>query len=113
MLNSDASASVCVIPGCAEAVAEATAAMCDVHFACAPHAARARFFAALRRVSFLRSIWSDGERYDAVVASGRYLKLSHATACAEEALDAAAQRLTLAVVAAQGRPMRDSERRRA
>jgi len=111
MLHSDAGAFACVIPGCAEVATEAAAMMCDGHFASAPDALRARFLVALRRLSLLRDIWGDVQRYDAVVASGRYLKLAHATACAEEALDAAAQRLTLAVVAAQGRPVGDSERR--
>ena len=111
MSQSDARAFACVTPGCAEMGAEAAAGMCEAHFASAPDSTRARFITAFRRVSLLRDIWSDGERYDAVVASGRYLKLAHATACAEEALDAAAQRLALAVVAAQGRPVRDGERR--
>ena len=111
MLHSEASAFACVIPGCAEVATEATAAMCGIHFASAPDPLRTRFRTALRRLSLLRDIWGDGPRYDAVVASGRYLKLAHATACAEEALDVAAQRLALAVVAAQGRPVRDGERR--
>lgn len=113
MLLEDARTFACLIPGCPEVGAEATAAVCGPHFASAPGPARARFLATWRRVASLRDIWRDGERYDAVVASGRYLKLAHATACAEEALDAAARRLTLAVVAAQGQPAGLSERLRA
>ncbi|MFN3888794.1 MAG: hypothetical protein ACK4MV_00245 [Beijerinckiaceae bacterium] len=69
--------------------------------AMAPEIHRRRFVSVVRRLRALRDIWNDPGRYDSVVASGRYLKLAHATCCAEEALDAAAQRLTLAILAAR------------
>ncbi|MBX9758363.1 MAG: hypothetical protein K2Y29_06265 [Beijerinckiaceae bacterium] len=95
----------CAIPGCHSPAAQLSddgAGVCDDHFAMAPLSQRMRFLTVVRRLRALRQIWSDEERYDAVVASGRYLKLAHATFCAEEALDAAASRLTLAILASQG-----------
>lgn len=73
---------------------------CDQHIAMAPDVHRRRFLSVVRRLRALRDIWNDEARYESVVASGRYLKLAHATGCAEEALDVAAHRLTLAILAA-------------
>ena len=95
----------CAIPGCQSPAAplpDGGAGVCDIHFAMAPNAHRARFLTVVRRLRTLRAMWSDEARYESLVASGRYLKLAHATCCAEEALDAAARRLTLAILAAQG-----------
>ena len=94
----------CAIPGCkqpADKLPDGAAGFCSDHLAMAPASQRERFLTVLRRLRSLRDIWSDEARYDAIVASGRYLKLAHATCCAEEALDMAAQRLTLAIIAAQ------------
>jgi hypothetical protein len=77
------------------------AGVCEHHFAMASNIHRTRFLSVVRRLRMLREIWSDEARYDQVVASGRYLKLAHATCCAEEALDMAARRLTLSILAAQ------------
>lgn len=89
---------------------------CDEHMAMAPANHRQRFLTVVRRLQSLRVIWNDEARYDAIVADGRYLKLAHATCCAEEALDMAARRLTLAILAAQAHPVvaaRDDMRKRA
>ncbi len=71
----------------------------------APANHRQRFLTVVRRLQSLREIWNNEARYDAIVADGRYLKLAHATCCAEEALDIAARRLTLAILAAQAHPV--------
>jgi hypothetical protein len=47
---------------------------------------------------FLQTFWDDETAYDSVVASGRYLKLAHASCCAEENEEAARQSLLLAVL---------------
>ena len=94
----------CAIPGCrrpALRLPDGANGFCDEHIAMAPDAHRRRFVSVVRRLRGLRDIWNDEARYEEVVASGRYLKLAHATCCAEEALDAVAQRLTLAILAAQ------------
>ncbi len=95
----------CAIPGCQSPAAQMPdggAGVCDDHFAMAPISQRMRFLSVVGRLRTLRQMWSDEARYEAVIASGRYLKLAHATCCAEEALDAAARRLTLAILASQG-----------
>jgi hypothetical protein len=94
----------CAIPGCrrpALGLPDGANGFCDEHVAMAPDAHRRRFLSVVRRLRFLREIWSDEGRYANIVANDRYLKLAHATCCAEEALDAAAQRLTLSILAAQ------------
>ena len=102
----------CAIPGCetpAEQLPDGGAGTCDAHFAMAANIHRVRFLTVVRRLRTLRQMWTDESRYDSVVASGRYLKLAHATCCAEEALDAAARRLTLSILAAQGSGPRASD----
>lgn len=94
----------CAIPGCRQEAArlpDGAPGFCDEHFALAPDSRRRRFITVVRRLRLLRDIWSDEARYGRIVASGRYLKLAHATCCAEEALDDAARRLTLAILAAR------------
>jgi hypothetical protein len=93
----------CTITGCQQPAArlpDGGDGFCDEHMAMAPETHRQRFLSVVRRLRALRDIWNDEGRYESVVASGRYLKLAHATCCAEEALDSAAQRLTLAILAA-------------
>lgn len=97
----------CAIPGCRQPAArlpDGSAGFCDEHLAMAPHSRR-RFLTVVRRLRMLRDIWSDEAHYDRIVASGRYLKLAHATCCAEEALDVAARRLTLAIIASGRGPV--------
>ena len=92
----------CAITGCQHPAArqpDGGDGFCDEHMAMAPETHRRRFHSIVRRLSALREIWNDEARYDSVVASGRYLKLAHATCCAEEALDAASQRLKLSILA--------------
>lgn len=94
----------CAIPGCRRPAArmpDGSDGFCDDHMAMAPANHRQRFLTVVRRLQGLREIWNNEARYDAIVADGRYLKLAHATCCAEEALDTAAQRLTLAILASQ------------
>lgn len=94
----------CAITGCQHPAArmpDASDGFCVEHLAMAPANHRQRFLTVVGRLQSLREIWNDEARYDALVADGRYLKLAHATCCAEEALDIAAQRLTLAILAAQ------------
>lgn len=98
----------CAITGCQQSAArmpDGSDGFCDQHLAMAPANHRQRFLTVVRRLQMLRNIWNDEARYDAIVADGRYLKLAHATCCAEEALDMAARRLTLAILAAQVHPV--------
>ncbi len=97
----------CAITGCQNPAArmpDASDGFCEEHLAMAPEHHRQRFVTVVRRLQALREIWNDEARYDGLVADGRYLKLAHATCCAEEALDMAARRLTLAILAAQAHP---------
>ena len=73
-------------------------ALCPDHAAMAPFALRARLSRAGRRRAFLQTLWDDEAAYDSIVASGRYLKLAHASCCAEENEEAARQSLLLAVL---------------
>lgn len=73
-------------------------ALCADHAAMAPFALRARLSRATRRRVFLQTFWDNEAAYDSIVASGRYLKLAHASCCAEENEDAARQSLLLAVL---------------
>lgn len=72
--------------------------LCAEHAALAPAALRARLSRASRRRLFLQTLWDNEAAYDAIVASGRYLKLAHASCCAEENEEAARQSLLLAVL---------------
>lgn len=94
----------CAITGCQHPAArmpDSSDGFCDEHMAMAPANHRQRFLTVVRRLQSLREMWNDEARYDGIVADGRYLKLAHATCCAEEALDMAARRLTLAILASQ------------
>lgn len=94
----------CAIPGCrqpAGRMPDGAPGVCEAHLSMAPDAQRQRFLTIIRRLRVLRAIWNDEALYDQIVASGRYVKLAHATCCAEEALDEAAHGLHLAIVAAQ------------
>jgi hypothetical protein len=94
----------CAVPGCQRPAAllpDGSHGFCEQHADLAPDPLRQRFLTLVRRLRAIRAMWDDEGRYQAIVESGRYLKLAHATCCAEEALDAAAQRLTLAIIAAQ------------
>ena len=94
----------CAITGCQHKAArmpDGSDGFCVEHIAMAPANHRQRFLTVVRRLRTLRDMWNDETRYDGIVADGRYLKLAHATCCAEEALDIAAQRLTLAILASQ------------
>ena len=94
----------CAIPGCrqpATRMPDGSAGICEPHLSMTPDAQRLRFLTIIRRLNVLRGMWNDEARYDQIVASGRYVKLAHATCCAEEALDQAAHGFHLAIVAAQ------------
>lgn len=109
----------CAITGCQQPVMrmpDGSDGFCEEHMAMAPANHRQRFLTVVRRLQSLREIWNNEARYDAIVADGRYLKLAHATCCAEEALDTAAQRLTLAILASKAHPAvvsREDARQRA
>lgn len=91
----------CGIPGCHDPASPATAGVCERHFAQASLRSRERYAVVARRLAAVQEWWDDEARYDAVVESDRWLKLSHATACATDAVDAARERLMLSIFAAQ------------
>ncbi|MDP2356782.1 MAG: hypothetical protein Q8M31_12065 [Beijerinckiaceae bacterium] len=109
----------CAITGCQQPalrMPDGSDGFCEEHMAMAPAIHRQRFLTVTRRLQSLREIWNNEARYDGIVGDGRYLKLAHATCCAEEALDKAAQRLTLAILASQANPAvvpRENVRQRA
>ena len=53
---------------------------------------RARLLTASSRLSKILSFWLDDKTYRKIVASGRFLKLSHATRCAYDNLEASARK---------------------
>jgi hypothetical protein len=55
--------------------------------------ARERKLRAEKRLRALRALWDDPERYDRIVASGRYLKLCALLQFASEAVERASGRL--------------------
>jgi len=88
-------AAVCEAPRCAVpafAVEGATLHLCARHAQAVPEPLRAR----------LQAYWDDEAAYAALVASGRYLKLAHASCCAEEHEEAARQSALLAILLAEG-----------
>lgn len=52
---------------------------CETHIELASAAAIRRKKQMQRRLAFVQSLWNDPERFDAVVATGRYLKLCNLT----------------------------------
>jgi hypothetical protein len=91
----------CEAAPCANAGASLEGAsldLCADHAAMAPFALRARLSRATGRRKFLQTLWDNEAAYDSIVASGRYLKLAHASCCAEENEEAARQSLLLAVL---------------
>lgn len=96
----------CAVAGCRRPAVPQGANLpgfCEEHLAALSPAIRARLAATARRLVFLRGLWDDEVQYETIVASGRYLKLVHATACAEEAQEAACNRAALDAMAAQSR----------
>ena len=76
--------------------------LCEAHARRLAPAMRARLARAARRRARLQAYWDDEAAYDAVVASGRYMKLAHASCCAEEHEEAARQSALLALLLAEG-----------
>ncbi len=89
-------AAPCANPGAA--LDGACLVLCADHAAMAPLALRARLSRASARRRFLQTLWDNEAAYDSIVASGRYLKLAHASCCAEENEEGARQSLLLAVL---------------
>ena len=52
---------------------------CESHLHLASEAALQRKRQMQKRLAFVQDLWNDAERFDAVVASGRYLKLCNLT----------------------------------
>jgi hypothetical protein len=65
----------------------------------AASARRRRMLSMQRRAAIIEGLWADPVRYDAVVASGRYLKLAHAKLCVDEAMGTATERFMLSIYA--------------
>ena len=51
----------------------------ESHLDLASHAAVQRKQQMQRRLAFVQDLWNDADRFDAIVASGRYLKLCNLT----------------------------------
>jgi len=87
--------------------------LCEAHARMLAPALRARLARAARRRARLQAYWDDEAAYDAVVASGRYMKLAHASCCAEEHEEAARQSALLALLLAEGSGVPEQEGDRA
>lgn len=93
----------CCIPGCArlavdDGVRPPGEGLCDVHWLVASPRLRTRLQSALRRCERLENVWSDVQRYDAVVETGRYLKLCDATQAVMDQTDSAWTRVKLDIL---------------
>ena len=113
-------APACQFPGCAQPAmgGDWTAPdVCAGHLAMAASSHRRRVMSMQRRSAFIETLWADPARYDAIVASGRYLKLAHVRQRAEESMGAATERFMLSIYAnvypSRRRPPRKSRRDRA
>ena len=105
-MNDQAAEHSCVIPGCRNESAPPAHGVedciCDQHLALAkPHFCE-RLGDTSRRLTKIEALWADDEAYERIVASDRYLKLSHALCCAQEAVEASWTRMKLSIMAAQG-----------
>ena len=92
----------CQFPGCAQPAVggDWTAPeVCARHLALAASDQRRRMMSMQRRSAVIEALWADPIRYDAIVASGRYLKLVHAKQCADEAMRAATERFMRSIYA--------------
>ena len=96
---------VCVIPGCrqdAHAPANGVADhICDHHLSFARPQLRRRLETTARRLAAIEAMWTDDATYERIVASDRYLKLSHALCCAQESVEAAWARAKLNILSAE------------
>ena len=95
---------VCAIPGCrqdARAPANGVADhICDHHLSFAKPQMRHRLETTARRLAAIEAMWADDVAYERIVASDRYLKLSHAHCCAQESVEAAWTRAKLSIMSA-------------
>lgn len=98
--------SLCCIAGCSRPVVDDGSCPLDEGL-CAPHVGaasprlRARLQTAIRRRDRLESVWADPRRYEAVVETGRYLKLCDATQAVLDQTDSAWMRVKLDIVLAE------------
>ncbi len=104
-MTAAASLPPCEVPRCGEEgapLAGSTLHVCAHHGQAIPPVLRARLGRAARRRARLQAYWDDEAAYEAVVAAGRYMKLAHASCCAEEHEEAARQSALLALLLTQG-----------
>jgi len=100
-----APAIACEAPRCEApslAVEGSTLHLCARHAQAVPESLRARLARTARRRARLQAYWDDEAAYAELVASGRYMKLAHASCCAEEHEEAARQSALLAMLLAEG-----------
>ncbi|MDB5572510.1 MAG: hypothetical protein JWN93_3693 [Hyphomicrobiales bacterium] len=96
-----AAPSACGVPRCSQPALvseDGLHGFCRMHLGVAAPAARERLAVTARRLAALQAIWDDPQAYEAVVASDRFLKLSHATCVATEMFDSARERLMLSIL---------------
>ncbi|HUZ66753.1 MAG TPA: hypothetical protein VMU56_03725 [Beijerinckiaceae bacterium] len=93
---------VCCIAGCSRPATQDSGleeeALCAAHSAAASPYLRARFASTMRRRTQIENLWSDAARYEAVVESGRYLKLCDVTQAVLEQTDSAWIRMKLDII---------------
>jgi len=73
---------------------------CETHLDLASLETRRRKEQMQRRLAFVQDIWNDADRFDAIVASGRYLKLCNLTEWISDYDDRATARLRNEILAA-------------
>ncbi len=103
--TSASGAPACCVPRCSQPGAASDDGLhgfCRGHLGLAAPGARKRLAVVTRRLAALQALWDDEAAYEAIVASDRFLKLSHATCVATEMFDAARERLMLSIFQAEG-----------
>jgi hypothetical protein len=94
----------CSVPRCAQPSVTSEDHLhgfCHGHLSLAAPGARMRLAVTTRRLAALQRLWDDAATYEAIVASDRFLKLSHATCVATEMFDTARERLMLSIFQAE------------
>ena len=91
---------MCCIPGCVsladmDDAPDVAELLCENHYLQSDPIMRLRLVQLQSRLALVESYWDDVEKYDQVVASGRYLKLANLTGWVSEAIEEVWNRLKL------------------
>ena len=76
--------------------------ICSHHLSIGKLHLRERLACTARRLAKIESYWSNETEFNALVVADRYMQLSNATSCANDAYDAAWARFKLSILSAEG-----------